>query len=211
MHETGLSYGSVRKIIHDKLYMSKMSARWVWRLLTLLESQTLRDLSKQMFTLLEQDEEELFGRLVTMDEGWIYLYNSETKEMSKEWKHTTSPLPKKAKVQKSAGKDTLSAFWDCRGVIITDYLAKGQIITSTYYCTLLNELRDALKKKRRGMLTKGVRLLADDAPAHSSQTAFAEARRCGNETLPYSLYAPDLASSDFFFSRDEKSTAGSAI
>ncbi|XP_076058570.1 protein GVQW3-like [Oratosquilla oratoria] len=34
MYENGLSYGSVWKIIHDELYMSKVSARWVPRLLT---------------------------------------------------------------------------------------------------------------------------------------------------------------------------------
>ncbi|XP_076029840.1 protein GVQW3-like [Oratosquilla oratoria] len=110
MHETGLSYGSVWKIIHDELHMSKVSARWVPRLLTPLQRQTRRDLSRQMLTLLEQDEEDFFVRLATMDESWIYLYYPETKEISKEWKHATSLPPNKAKVQKSAGKVILSVF-----------------------------------------------------------------------------------------------------
>ncbi|XP_076069212.1 histone-lysine N-methyltransferase SETMAR-like [Oratosquilla oratoria] len=165
-HEPGLSYGSVWKIIHDELYMSKVSARWVPRLLTPLQRQTRRDLSRQMLTLLEQDEEDFFGRLVTMDKSWIYLNDLETKEMSKEWKHTISPPPKKAKVQKSAGKIML--------------------------------MRDFLKKKCCGMLTKGVRLLADNAPAHSSQAAVVETRRCGYDILPHPPYSPDLAPSDFF-------------
>ncbi|XP_076059369.1 histone-lysine N-methyltransferase SETMAR-like [Oratosquilla oratoria] len=181
MHETGLSYGSVWKIVHDELHMFKVSARWVPRLLTPLQRQTRRDLSKQMLTLLEQDEEDFFGRL-------------------------------KAKVQKSAGKVMLSVFWNCHGVIFTDYLANAQIITSTYYCTLLNKLRDALKKKRRGMLTKGVRLLADNAPAHSSQAAVVEARRCGYEILQHPLYSPDLTPKRLFLvPGDVKSTAASAI
>lgn len=106
--------------------------------------------------------------------------------------------PRKAKVQKSAGKVMVSVFWDCRGVIFTDYLAKGETITSAYYCTLLHKLRDALKTKRRGMLTKDVRLLVDNAPAHSSQAANMEARRCGHEILSHPPYSPDLAPSDFF-------------
>jgi len=48
------------------------------------------------------------------------------------------------------------------------------------------------------MLTKGVRLLADNAPAHSSQAAVMEARQCGYEILPHPPYSPDLAPSDFF-------------
>ena len=73
MHETGLSYGSVSTIIHDKLHMYKASARWVPYLLTPFQKQTRRDLSRQMLTLLEQDEEDFFGRLVTMDECWICM------------------------------------------------------------------------------------------------------------------------------------------
>ncbi|KAJ7316422.1 hypothetical protein JRQ81_002584 [Phrynocephalus forsythii] len=80
-----------------------------------------------------------------MDECWVYLYNPETKEMSKEWKHPSSPPPKKAKVQKSAGKVMLSVFWDSRGVILTNYLLKGETLNSDYYCNLLEKLRDALK------------------------------------------------------------------
>ncbi|XP_076043703.1 histone-lysine N-methyltransferase SETMAR-like [Oratosquilla oratoria] len=156
MHETELSYGSVWKIIYDELYMSKVSVHWVPRLLT-LRWQTWRDLSRQMLTLLEQDEEDFFGRLVTMNE-------------------------------------TKSIY----------YLAKGQTITSAYYCTLLNKLRDALKKKRRGMLTKGVRLLADNAPAHSSQAAVVKTRRCGYETLPHQPYSPFLTPSGFFLYSEMK-------
>lgn len=63
-----------------------------------------------------------------------------------------SPPPKKAKGQKSAGKVLLSVFVfcfllffggggaDCRGVILTGYLEKGQTIAGVYYCTLLKIL-----------------------------------------------------------------------
>ena len=200
MHETDLSYGSAWNIIHNQLHMSKVSARWVPHLLTPLQKQTRRDLSQQALDLLQQDEEDFFRRLVTMDECWVYvyLYDPETKEMSKQWKHATSPPPKKAKVQKSGGKVMVSVFWDCRGVILTDYLAKGQTITGAYYCNLLSKLRDAIKQKRRGMITRGVRLLADNAPVHTCQAAAVEARRCGFEILPHPPYSPDLAPSDFF-------------
>ena len=84
MRETGLSFGSVQKIIHEELHMTKVSARWVPRLLTPLQRKTRHDLSMQNLTLLDEDEESFFGRLVTMDECWVYLYDPETKEMSKE-------------------------------------------------------------------------------------------------------------------------------
>ncbi|XP_076059463.1 histone-lysine N-methyltransferase SETMAR-like [Oratosquilla oratoria] len=124
------------------------------------QRQTRRDLSMQMLTILEQDEENFFGRLVTMDEIWTYMYDPEPKEMN--------------------------------------YFAKDQIITNAYYCTLLNKLRDALKKKRSGILTKGVRLLVDSASAHSSQAALVEARRFGYEILPHPPYSPGLGPNGLF-------------
>lgn len=37
-----------------------------------------------------------------MGESWVYLYDPETKEMSKTWKHASSPTPKKTKMQHSS-------------------------------------------------------------------------------------------------------------
>ena len=74
-------------------------------------------------------------------------------------------LQKKGKSAKVSSKVALSVFWDCHGVILTDYLPKGQTITGTYYSKLLDKLRVDLKNKRRGMLSRDIRLLADNAPA----------------------------------------------
>lgn len=43
MVEVGLSYGSVWRVIHEELHMSKASTRWVPRLLTSLRKQTRHD------------------------------------------------------------------------------------------------------------------------------------------------------------------------
>jgi len=45
-------------------------------------------------------------------------------------------------VQKSAGKFLASIFWDQDGILLNDYLPKGQIINSEYYSSLLVQLKD---------------------------------------------------------------------
>ena len=45
-------------------------------------------------------------------------------------------------------------------------LAKGQSINAEYYSSLLVQLKDILKEKRRGKVTKGVLFLHDNVPAH---------------------------------------------
>ncbi|KAJ7332328.1 hypothetical protein JRQ81_014508 [Phrynocephalus forsythii] len=157
MAETGLSYGTAWRIIHEELHMNKVSARWAPRLLTPLQKQTRHDFSQQNLTLLEWNEDSFFARLVTMDECSVYLYNPETTEISEEWKH---PLRRSR---------NLSVFGDSHGVILTNYLPKGETLNNDYYFNLLEKLRDALKQKCHGMIGKEIRLLADNAPVHTAQ------------------------------------------
>ena len=55
-----------------------------------------------------------------------------------------------------------------------------------------------IARKRRGKLIRGVLLLLDNAPAHTSQVAMTAATECGFEILPHPSYSPDMAPSDFF-------------
>jgi len=85
------------------------------------------------------------ARLVTMDETWLYHHDPETKQQSVEWRHSDSPGPKKFRVQKSAGKFLVSIFWDQDGILLIDYLPKGQTINAEFYSSLLVQLKDVLK------------------------------------------------------------------
>jgi len=99
-----------------------------------------------------------------MDEIWLYHYDPETKQQSIEWWHSCSSRPKKFRVQKSAGKFLASIFWDQDGILLIDYLPKGQTINVEYCPSLLVQLKDILKEKRRGKVTKGGLVLARQCP-----------------------------------------------
>jgi len=106
------------------------------------------------------------ARLVTKDETWLYHYDPETKQQSMEWRCSRSARPKIFRVQKSAGKFFASIFWDQDGILLIGYLPKGQTINAEYYLSLLAQLKEILKEKRHGNITKGVLFLHDNAPAH---------------------------------------------
>jgi len=76
------------------------------------------------------------------------------------------PTSKKFRVQKSAGNVLVSIFWDQDGILLIDYLPKGQTINAEYSSSLLVQLKDILREKRSGKVTKGVLFLHDNAPAH---------------------------------------------
>ena len=87
---------------------------------------------------------------------WLYHCDPEKKQQSIEWRHSDSPCPKKFLAQKSAGKVLASIFWDQDAILLIDYLPKGQTINAEYYSSLLVKLKDILKGKRRGKVTKGI-------------------------------------------------------
>jgi len=106
------------------------------------------------------------ARLVTMVETWLYHYDPETAQKSMEWRHSGSPRPKKFRVENPARKFLALISWDQDGIILIDYLTKGQTINAEYYSYLLVQLKDVLKEKRHGKITKAALFLHYNAPAH---------------------------------------------
>jgi len=100
-------------------------------------------------------------------------------------------------VQKSAGKFLALICCDQDGILLTDYLPKGQTINTEYYSSLLVQLKDILKEKRRGKVTKGVLFLHDNAPAHWALATQKKLAYLGFQFLDHPPYSPDLAPLDY--------------
>ena len=137
------------------------------------------------------------ARLVTMDETWFNHYDPETKQQSMEWRHSGSPRPKVLRVQKSAGKVPTSIFWDQDGILLIDYLPKGQTIIAEYYSSLLVQMKDILKENPRGNVTWGVLFLHDNAPAHRALATQKKLAYLDFQYLDNPPYSPDMAPSDY--------------
>lgn len=207
--ECGISEKSVSRILHEYLGMSKVSARWVPRMLTPLQKQGRVQISTENLALYNEGKDFFLSRIVTGDETWLHHWDPESKQESMQWKHKSSPPPKKFPTQPSAGKIMATIFWDQEGILLIDYLEHKKTITGEYYAGVLKTLREAIVEKRRGKITNGVLLLHDNAPVHKSAKAAAAIRECGFHELNHPPYSPDLAPSDFYlFSKLKKSLRG---
>jgi len=58
-------------------------------------------------------------------------------------------------------------------------------------------MKDILKEKRRGKITKGVLFLHDNAPAHRPLATQKKLTYLGYQYLDHPPYSPDLAPSDY--------------
>ena len=72
-----------------------------------------------------------------------------------EWRHNSSPRPQK-----------IRSIWGQDGILLIDYLLKGQTINAESYLSLLVQLKDILNEKLHGKVTNGVLFLHDNAPVH---------------------------------------------
>jgi len=114
-----------------------------------------------------------------------------------EWRHSGSPCPQNFRVQKSAGNVLGSIFWDQDGILLIDYLPKGQTINAESYSSLLVQLKDILKKKHRGEVTKGVLLLHNNVPVHRALAMQKKLAYLGFQCLDHPSYSPYLAPSHY--------------
>jgi hypothetical protein len=82
-----------------------------------------------------------FNSVITVDETLIHIYYPETKEQSKERRHSGSLHPKTFMTQKSSSKVLASVFWEKDGILLADYLEMGATITVKYYIEAAADLQ----------------------------------------------------------------------
>ncbi|UYV74114.1 hypothetical protein LAZ67_11002156 [Cordylochernes scorpioides] len=196
----GIPKATVDRIMREHLGLRKLSACrggeifsntacWVPKLPTPDQKAVRRKLSSDNLALFEANPEVFVNRIVTMDETWGHHFTPESKRQSMQWKHSGTPPPKKAKTVASARM--------VMGVLLLDFLNKGQTITGNYYANLVKQLREAIEEKRRGRFPRKIVYHQDNAPIHRLLQAIAAIYDSGFELLPHAPYSPDLTPSDF--------------
>jgi len=190
----GISRERVGSTIREDLDMRKLSAKCVPKCLNADKKFQCCRSSEQLLKFFRRDPNDFLSRLVTTDETWLYHYDPGTKQQLMEWRHSSSPRPQSAR---SAGKVLASIVWDQDGILPIDYLTKGQTINAEYYSSLLVQLKDILKEKRRGKVTKAVLFLHDNAPAHPALAHQKKLAYLGFQCLDHPPYSPDMTPSDY--------------
>jgi len=145
--------------------------------------------------------------VITGDESWVYGFDPATKQMSSQWKTASSPWPKKARQVKSNVKTMLIAFFDIDGLVRHEYIPRGQTVNKEFYKTVLQCLRDAVRRHRTEKWRSGNWILHhENAPAHRAVTTNEFLAKHNISSLPHSPYSPDLAPCNFFFFSQLKTT-----
>ncbi|GBP95891.1 Histone-lysine N-methyltransferase SETMAR [Eumeta japonica] len=193
--ELQISKEQVGEIIHEHMNMRKISARWVPKMLTPFDKQRRLQTSKDFLELVGDNIDEIWDRIVTVDETWVRQYDAESKQESMQWTKKGERPPKKFKVQKSASKLMATIFWDSEGVLLIEYLPKGTTMNGQYYANLLAQAREAV--------------VQDNASVHTARVSRQALKDTGFSEIDHPPYSPGLAPSDYFlFSNLKKELRG---
>ena len=98
--EVGISTFSAHSIVVEDLAMKRVAAKFVPKLLTAEQKQLRVDVSQDMLDSTNRCPD-FMNTIITGDESWVYGYDPETKFQSSQWKHSSSPRPKKARQVRS--------------------------------------------------------------------------------------------------------------
>lgn len=85
-----ISYGTVQSILHVDLGLSKLSARWVPKMLSDFHKADRVQIAKRNLDQMESNPENFFDRIVTQDETWVHHFDPETKQSSMKWRRKES-------------------------------------------------------------------------------------------------------------------------
>jgi histone-lysine N-methyltransferase SETMAR len=203
----GMSKERVGYII-GLLGYTKVCSRWVLCMLTPEKETKSVEMCEELLKCYCEEGHQFLLNIVTGDESWIHHFDPEEKRQSMQYRHTSSPCPKKFKTVPSGGKILLTVFWDSQRVYMTEFLEAGNTVNSARYIETIKNLRRRVCQVRRS--TSLILLLHDNARPHT-----ARAKNDALETLKVGVlshlpYSPDLVPSDFHFfphlKRDLKGT-----
>ena len=209
-YELGISNDVIQFILHEILHLTKVCARWIPHLLKPEQKVARIDWCKKMKSKFKKGTSPLVSKVITGDETWIYHYDPESKEQSRQWTPIGEPPPQKVRKSQYSKKQMYAIFFDPKGIRAVVALESGKTVSSEWYTTsCLPELIQNVHKMRPEDGTRGLLLHHDNASSHKALKTRKFIEETGFEELSHPPYSPDLAPCDFWlFPRIKKKLKG---
>lgn len=196
--DTGLSHGTVERIVSETLGLRRVVAKWIPHILTEEQKNCRVVTCRQLLRRHRKEGDSFLERIVAGDETWCHSFEPELKTQSSEWHHPSSPRPQKARRSQGAKKVLHVIFYDYVGILLDWPVPVGTTVTGDYYRWILNEkLRPSIRKKRSDLLERKVILLHDNASPHCKANVVDLLESWDWEILSHPAYSPDLSPCDF--------------
>ncbi len=201
--ELNMSETSVQTILKTDLKMSKLSPKFIPKLLTAEQMRFRVQLCEENLARLREDNA-LLSKIITGDESWVSVQEVPLKRDSKEWHPKGGTCPLQAIRNRSARKTMVTVFFDMQGPVHTEFMPAGETITADSYCETIKRLKERVRRKCPHLWEHNVDgdrtflLQHDNASSHTAIPTLALLGSSGIQMVAHPPYSPDLAPCDFF-------------
>ncbi|CAF1413611.1 unnamed protein product, partial [Rotaria sp. Silwood1] len=195
--ETGLSRGTIERIIHDCLKMRKVTSRWVAHQLTEEQKQERLGICCQNLEKFRNGTWRLCD-IITGDETWIYYRQIDRKSSNSTWVGEDEPPRTIVRRNISEPRRLFCLFFKSTGPVRIHKVDKGKTIDHNYYIEnclipIINEIRKKEKSSRTNY-----KLLHDNGRPQTHRDVVNYLTEEGIEIMPHPPHSPDLAPCDFW-------------
>lgn len=200
-----ISSERIHHILHNHLNARHVCVHWVPHLLSLDQMETRVKICRQNLKTFEKYGTDLFCRLVTGDETFVYFYDNLNSKEAKLWVIEDEEVPKMAKREVHVKKIMYAIFFRSTGIVKVVKLEKGEKVTADWYVNkCLTQVFGSICEYRPKSGLKRIILHHDNARPHKA--AITEKFLSDNdvEVLPHPPYSPDLAPADFWLFKNMK-------
>ena len=187
------SHVSVEHHLRELGFVQKLG-RWTPHELSAANRQKRVDICSKLLAIWPR--ETFLDQIVTGDEKWVLYVNKSKKRQWVQQDAEPEPTPKGDLFPR---KVMLSVWWDSKGIIYWEFLAKSKTIDGVTYARQMEDLRSAIRRLRPE--TRKVHLLHDNARPHVCRIVQEKLNQFRWKIVPHPPYSPDLAPSDYHLFR----------
>ena len=187
--QSGLSHGTVQRIISDHLQLKKITACYVSKYLTNFQKAEWVRICQENLLKFEQVIWKLCD-MVTGDEWLFYHKQIGRKSSNTAWVAREDSPPTVVRRSRFARRTLLSIFFKSTGPVLIHSVERGQTIDHEYYIdNCLQPVIDQIKNQRPSLGIRTIKLHHDNGNYLESE---------GVTVMPHPPNSPDLASCDFW-------------
>ena len=192
----GIDMKQIHTILHDRLNVKKLCARWIPHKLTDAQKENRVMWCKEMIRRCRGGLSNLIYNIVTGDETWIYSYAPETKRQSAVWVFQNEAKPTKVVRSRSVSKKMIASFFGVTGHVTTVALEDQKTVTANWYTTIC--LPKVIEEIRKHNMRRRIILHHDNASSHTATQTVNYLKHQNIELMSHCPYSPDLSPNDFF-------------
>ncbi len=199
MAETGIKHTTVQCVLKLDLHLTKKCAKFVPTLLTDHHIQR-RQAICDFWSRLRIRSPAVFRCAITMDESWVYCWDPDTKEHSREWLRRLEPCPQIPRRTIGIQKVMLVTFFDSKGLVYREFVRRPRTVNQITFRQIITRFDIAFQNRHPYRSVGGCHFIhMDNVPAHIAGLTRQHLTNLGWTVLPHPACSPDLAPNDFWY------------